>query len=73
MELLKNFLLKMQRQHVHLSADKETAEKVGSRRGKPVLLVVNTAEAFKDGVQFYLSENGVWLTEHMPAKYLVRQ
>jgi len=33
-------LLKMSRQHVHLSADKETAFKVGQRHGKPVILSI---------------------------------
>ncbi len=63
-------LLKMQRQHVHLSADIATAKNVGSRRGKPVLLTVNAEQANADGIQFYLSKNGVWLADHIPVKYL---
>lgn len=65
-------LLKMQRQHVHLSADVETANKVGSRRGKPVLLQVRAREAQAAGHTFYLSANGVWLTDHVPPAYLQR-
>lgn len=63
-------LLKMSRQHVHLSNDKETAIKVGSRRGNAIILIVNSAEMHQDGYKFFQSENGVWLTDHVPAKYI---
>jgi putative RNA 2'-phosphotransferase len=63
-------LLKMSRQHVHLSKDKATAEKVGSRRGIPVILTVRSGQMFRGGMAFYLSENGVWLTDAVPAKYI---
>lgn len=65
-----NGLQKMQRQHVHLSKDLTTAIKVGSRRGKPVILKIRAAEMHKDGFSFYLSENGVWLCEQVPVKYI---
>jgi len=58
------------RQHVHLSSDHVTAEKVGSRHGKPVILIVESGQMARDGHVFYLSENGVWLTDSVPAKYL---
>lgn len=58
------------RQHVHLSSDAATAEKVGSRHGKPVILVVESGQMARDGYLFYRSENGVWLTDAVPAKYL---
>jgi len=58
------------RQHVHLSSDLSTAEKVGSRHGKPVILTVESGQMARDGHLFYLSENGVWLTDAVPAKYL---
>lgn len=64
-------LKKMSRQHVHLSSDKETAIKVGSRRGLPHILTVKSGEMFKDGFKFYLSENKVWLTDEVPPKYIV--
>ena len=60
----------MNRQHVHLSNLIETAEKVGSRRGKPIILTIATEEMFRDGYLFYLSKNGVWLCNEMPAKYI---
>ena len=66
----KEGLQKMSRQHVHLSKDRETAIKVGSRRGVAQILTVRSGEMFKDGFKFYLSENNVWLTDEVPAKYI---
>lgn len=54
------------RQYVHLSADKETAHKVGTRHGVPVILVIETQPLTQQGHYFYLADNGVWLTEHIP-------
>lgn len=58
------------RQHVHLSADTETATKVGGRHGKPVVLVVDSQKMHQDGYEFVLSKNGVWLTDNVPSKYI---
>lgn len=63
-------LRKMNRHHVHLSADRATAEKVGSRRGEVVILTVHSGEMSRDGLVFFLSGNGVWLTEFVPEKYI---
>ena len=68
--IVKGGLLKMNRQHVHLSDEKETADKVGSRRGKSIIIFVDTKAMYADGFKFYQSENGVWLTDHVPSKYL---
>jgi putative RNA 2'-phosphotransferase len=68
--IMKQGLRKMNRQHVHLSADEATARTVGARRGKPVILTINAAQMSDDGFKFFLSENGVWLTDEVPAKYL---
>jgi len=59
-------ILRMNRQYVHLSADKETAKKVGKRHGYPCVLVVDSDKMHKDGFRFYLSENEVWMTEYVP-------
>jgi putative RNA 2'-phosphotransferase len=64
-------LIKRQRQHVHLSADSETATKVGQRHGKPLILQVSARQRQQDDFVFYLSTNGVWLTEHVSVPYLV--
>ncbi len=60
---------KMSRHMVHLSADIQTAEKVGARHGKPYIFTVRSGEMHRDGFEFFLSENGVWLTEFVPADY----
>jgi putative RNA 2'-phosphotransferase len=62
----------MQRHHVHLSATVDTAVKVGSRRGSPVVLRVDAAAMAHDGHVFHVSANGVWLTSHVPPVYLSR-
>jgi putative RNA 2'-phosphotransferase len=58
------------RQHVHLSADVATATRVGQRHGRPVVLTVRAGAMHAAGHTFFLSANGVWLTEHVPAEYL---
>ncbi|WP_309399665.1 RNA 2'-phosphotransferase [Cerasicoccus maritimus] len=63
-------LVKQSRQHVHLSADVDTATKVGVRHGKPYILRVDTVAMARDGHLFYLSKNDVWLTDSVPARYL---
>lgn len=68
--VLRDGLFKMARHHVHLSPDFATAVKVGSRRGKPVILVIDAARMRSDGHIFYCSANGVWLVEHVPSQYL---
>lgn len=64
-------LKKGARHHVHLSPDVETARRVGHRRGKPIILNVESGKMHRDGQQFFRSENGVWLTEHVPPEYLI--
>ena len=64
-------ILKMSRNYVHLSKDIDTAVKVGSRHGKPAVLVINTAEMLADGFVFRLSDNGVWQSEDIPQKYVI--
>jgi putative RNA 2'-phosphotransferase len=67
----KEGLLRGNRQHVHLSADRETAGRVGQRRGRPVVLVVEAGQMRREGHVFYRSENGVWLAEAVPPGYLI--
>ena len=68
--ILEEGLVRGKRHHVHLSKDVETAHKVGSRRGKPVILKVDVGRMHREGHKFLLSVNGVWLTEVVPTKYL---
>jgi len=58
------------RHHVHLSADIATATRVGARHGFPAVLAVDAARMRADGIVFYLSDNGVWLTAEVKPKYL---
>ncbi|MFC9228115.1 RNA 2'-phosphotransferase [Streptomyces decoyicus] len=60
----------MSRHAVHLSPDRETATRVGARRGKPVVLTVDAAAMHRAGHVFRVSGNGVWLTSHVPAQFL---
>jgi len=63
-------LKSMSRQHVHLSADTQTARQVGQRHGKPVIIMIQSQIMAADGHSFYQSDNGVWLTDNVPVKYL---
>ena len=63
-------LIPKSRLYVHLSSDIETAKKVGSRHGRPVIYRVDCASMTADGYKFYLSVNNVWLTKEVPVKYL---
>lgn len=63
-------LTSQSRQHVHLSPDHETAIKVGKRHGRPVVLDVAAGKMHAAGHSFYRSENGVWLTDAVPAEFL---
>ena len=58
------------RNHVHLSADENTAAHVGGRHGSPLVLKVQARLMHAAGYRFYLSANGVWLTEQVPAQYV---
>lgn len=68
--ILETGIEKRNRQHVHLSQDKKTATQVGARHGKPVILTIRTGKMFEEGIEFYLSENNVWLTDFVDAKYI---
>ena len=63
-------LVPKSRLYVHLSADIETAIKVGQRHGKPVIYKVLAGKMQEDGYDFFQSVNGVWLTKRVEIKYL---
>ena len=65
-------LSRMERHHVHLSPDFDTARRVGARRGRPVVFTVDAAAMAADGCVFFVSANGVWLTDSVPPGYLSR-
>ena len=63
-------LKKMNRHHVHMHPDKSLAKEVGSRRGKPVLLMIRSGEMHRFGFEFFVTENEVWLTDHVPPEFI---
>lgn len=63
-------ILSETRQYVHLSPTVDIAKKVGSRHGTPYILGVDAKRMSQDGIKFYLSRNGVWLTKYVNPKYL---
>lgn len=70
--ILTKGLTKMGRSHVHLSAEIETARKVGARRGAPVILMVEAAAMQAQNHAFFLTANHVWLTDHVSPNFLRR-
>lgn len=69
-DILREGLRKMRRHHVHLSRDVATATRVRARHGRPVVLVVDAGVMVGAGHVFYVSANGVWLTDHVPPEFL---
>lgn len=63
-------LLPQNRQYVHLSADIETATRVGQRHGKPVVLIIPALKLHQQGHQFFQAQNGVWLAENVPPEVI---
>lgn len=63
-------LRKLRRHHVHLSPDVATAVMVGRRHGRPVVFAVDATRMRRDGFTFFRSENGVWLVDAVPPRYL---
>ena len=63
-------LIPKSRLYVHLSSDKETAKKVGSRHGRPVIYEIDCWQMAADGYLFFESAHHVWLTKEVPSRYL---
>jgi putative RNA 2'-phosphotransferase len=71
-DIMANGLVPGRRNHVHLSAEPQTATAVGARHGRPVVLAVDAAGMHRDGHVFYRAANGVWLTTHVPPGWINR-
>lgn len=69
--IMNDGISKMSRLHVHLSKDEDTAKNVGSRKGKSAILVIDAKQMNDDGYKFYISNNGVYLTEYVPSRYII--
>jgi len=65
-------VLPMKRHHVHLSPDFKTAKIVAIRHKKetPYILTIDSERMNKNDLIFYLSDNGVWLIDAIPSKYI---
>lgn len=61
------------RQHVHLSPDRDTGHRVGKRSSEtPAILLVAAASAHAAGLSFWRGNERVWLTDHVPPRFLRR-
>jgi len=70
--ILREGLKPQQRQYVHLSEDIDTAVTVGKRRdNNPIILVIDAEEASKNGIKFYVEVGEIWLSDHIPGKYII--
>lgn len=69
--IMREGLKPMKRQYVHISPDYETAVKVGSRHGKPVVLQIRARDFKNDGNELYRSSNGVWQAQYIPPEYFI--
>ncbi len=63
-------LRKMNRHHVHLTRSLQTARSVGGRYGRPVILTIDAAGMHAEGFEFFMSQNGVWLTQRVPFEFI---
>lgn len=68
--IMKTGLDKQNRNHVHMSDNVQTARNVGSRHGSPIILQIDAVQMYEDGFVFFKSNNGVYLTDHIPTKYI---
>ncbi|MCF3126039.1 RNA 2'-phosphotransferase [Acinetobacter soli] len=66
-------LISMDRQYVHLTENKDTALSVGTRYGKPEILIINALKMHNSGFNFFQAENGVWLVKHVPVDFITFQ
>lgn len=70
--IMEQGLLSNGRQYVHLSQDVITADNVGKRRGgKSVILVIDSKNAYNNGIKFYYGGNdSIWLADFIPKEYI---
>ncbi|TFK69324.1 hypothetical protein BDN72DRAFT_768167 [Pluteus cervinus] len=61
--IAKQGLSKMQRNHIHLAQGVGADIKSGMRKSSQIFIYINVQKALDDGVKFFLSDNGVVLTE----------
>jgi len=64
-KIMKDGLQRMTRNYVHLSADIDTARAVGTRHGGNLVIITIDTKQYKK-IDWYISENGVWLVKYLP-------
>lgn len=68
-------LIPKKRHHVHLITDiavaKENAIRYAKSDGKVVILKINAKKMFEDGIDFFVSDNNVWLAKTVPTDYII--
>lgn len=69
-KILRDGILPMQRQYVHLTTDHDLAMRIGGRHGKAQVIVVDAAPACAAGVVFYRANDAFWLADAIPARYV---
>lgn len=68
--IMQQGILKQKRHHVHLSRTVRAAQKVGARHGKSLVLEIDAERMYRNNVDFFISENGIWLVEKVPPEYI---
>ena len=63
-------ILKEPRQYVQLSANIETTSEADITHGKLLIFRVRALKMHNKNFKFYLNENNVWITEHIPSRYV---
>ena len=63
-------IISQNRNFVHLSLDPKSAKAIGTRHGTPCVYTIDAGKMARDGYIFYLSRNGIWLTDAVPPEYL---
>jgi len=61
---------KQSRDFVHLWSDRATAKKSAARHDKAIVLEVAAQLMVQHGYRFFVTENHIWLTDHVPPDYL---
>lgn len=66
---------KMKRHAVHLQAEERKAWQSAERWNglTPVVLKIDGRKMGEDGFEFGVSDNGVWLTDDVPTKYIIER
>lgn len=70
-QILLEGLKPQSRQYVHLTTNREEAERVGRRHGRDfVLLIICAADAHASGVTFFRADEERFLVKHVPPEFI---